>query len=307
MWWITTTPPNGPWLIGLARYASISSPPSPRMVTVSANVASYIRLPSYPVSGTGDLSGANFAFRAQTRSTMPSLSRCVSSIRKPSSRTWVSGLRRKCSPAARPHTHGRLSPNSRRSQRSISRSYRPACLSQYAASRSTSDGELDEGHEERVDLPDGVHEVLEVDGLADERVGVQRVAAHDVLFGPRRGQHDHRDHQQLVVLLQLGQHLQATAPWQVDVEQDESRARRVGVGAAPMQELQGLLAVGYDVQPVLDLVVLEGLPGHKDVALVVLHQQHVDHFQLVTHQLPRLCAAGRRLLPGAVFQTVPRS
>src|SRR6266851_7236225 len=121
------------------------------------------------------------------------------------------------SPAARPHAHGRLSPNRRRSQKSISRSYRLACLSQYAARRSMlapprSGGELDEGQEERVDLADRLDEMLEVDWLGDERVGVQRVAAHDVLFGPRGGQHDHRDHQQLVILLQFGQYLKAAAP-----------------------------------------------------------------------------------------------
>ena len=40
----------------------------------------------------------------------------------------------------------------------------------------------------------------------------------------------------------------------------------------------------------LDLVVLEGLPGHEDVTRVVLHQQDVDHPGLVvlSHRLPRL-------------------
>src|SRR4029077_18461897 len=92
-------------------------------------------------------------------------------------------------------------------------------------------GELDEGQEKGVDLTDGFDEVLEVDGLADERVGVQRVAAHDVLFGLRGGQHDDRDHQQLVVLFRLREDLHAAAPGQVDVEQDEPGARRVGVRA----------------------------------------------------------------------------
>src|SRR6185369_1005727 len=67
MWWITTTPPSGPWLIGLARYASISSPPSPRMVTVSASVASYIGFPSHRATngaqilppGSSGLAGAD--------------------------------------------------------------------------------------------------------------------------------------------------------------------------------------------------------------------------------------------------------
>src|ERR1039457_2264527 len=38
------------------------------------------------------------------------------------------------SPTARPHAHGRLAPNRCRSQKSISWSYRLACLSQYRTS-----------------------------------------------------------------------------------------------------------------------------------------------------------------------------
>ncbi len=73
-----------------------------------------------------------------------------------------------------------------------------------------------------------------------------------------------------------------------------------GCGAAqarPVQELQGLLAVAHHVQPVLDLVILD---GHEDVAFIVLHQQHVDYSRVfdLSHRLPRLRAAERRLLPG---------
>src|SRR5579884_1597011 len=42
MWWITTTPPRGPGSRGRAAYASITSPPSPWMFTVSARTASYM-------------------------------------------------------------------------------------------------------------------------------------------------------------------------------------------------------------------------------------------------------------------------
>src|SRR5262245_27599283 len=43
MWWITTTPPRGLSSRGTAWYASISSPPSPEMVIVSARIASLMR------------------------------------------------------------------------------------------------------------------------------------------------------------------------------------------------------------------------------------------------------------------------
>src|SRR5579862_8863305 len=83
---------------------------------------------------------------------------------------------------------------------------------------SRSGRQADQGQEEVVDLPDRVDEVLEVDRLGDERVGVQRVAAQDVLLGARGGQHHDGDEEQVRVLLDLGEHLQAVAPRQVDVE-----------------------------------------------------------------------------------------
>ncbi len=93
---------------------------------------------------------------------------------------------------------------------------------------------------------------------------------------------------ELRVLLQLGEHLKAADARQVDVEQDQPRPRRVGEGAGPAHELQGLLAVGHHVQRVAHLVELEGLPGHEDVPLVVLHQEHVDGLEviLVGHRSP---------------------
>ena len=86
----------------------------------------------------------------------------------------------------------------------VSRSARPQALLDRAGS-----GQLDEGQEEVVDLPDRRHEVLEVHRLAHVRVRVQLVAAQDVLFGLRGGQHDHGDDGELRVLLQLGEHLEA--------------------------------------------------------------------------------------------------
>ena len=79
---------------------------------------------------------------------------------------------------------------------------------------------------------------------------MQPVAAQDVLFGLGGGQHDHGNDEQLWVPLQLGEHLKAGHAREVDVEQDQSRARRVGERAGPAHELERLLAVGYHVQGV---------------------------------------------------------
>src|SRR3954451_8062710 len=144
---------------------------------------------------------------------------------------------------------------------------------------SYSAGELDHGDEEVVDVADHLDEPVEVDRLAHVGVGVQAVAAHDVLLRLGGGQHDDRDHAQLGVVLELGQHLAAVAAREVQVEQDQAGPRRVGVLALLAQELQRLLAVVDDVEAVADLVVLERLLGHQDVAVVVLDQQHVDNVE----------------------------
>src|ERR1035438_7291700 len=65
-----------------------------------------------------------------------------------------------------------------------------------------SGGQADQGKEEVVDLPDHVDELLEVDGLGDERVGVQGVTPQDVLLRLGGGQHDHRNEQQVRVLFE---------------------------------------------------------------------------------------------------------
>ena len=137
---------------------------------------------------------------------------------------------------------------------------------------------------------------LEVHRLADVGVGVQRVAAQDVLLGLRRGQDDHRDDLEHRIGLDLGEHLQAVQARQVEVEQDQARAGRVGVVAGPAQELQRLLAVGHHVQHVAQLVVLERFPGHQDVPRVVLDQQHIHRLALAVfshgHRHPRAVRAG---------------
>src|SRR5262249_11666881 len=90
------------------------------------------------------------------------------------------------------------------------------------------------------------------------------------------GQHHDRDAAQVLVLFDLGEYLAPVDPGQVEVEQHEVGARRVGVLALPPQVGQGLLAVAHDVERVADLVLLERLLGHEDVARVVLDQQLLD-------------------------------
>src|SRR5450755_4770839 len=47
MWWITTTLGYGPGPSGRAKYASMSSPPAPTRLTVSANIGPSITRPHF--------------------------------------------------------------------------------------------------------------------------------------------------------------------------------------------------------------------------------------------------------------------
>src|SRR3954451_7463651 len=84
--------------------------------------------------------------------------------------------------------------------------------------RSGAGRQFDDADEELVDLADDRDEPLEVDRLGDVGVGVQLIAAHDVLVGLRGGQYDDRDPAEVRVVLDLGEYLAAVAPGQVEVE-----------------------------------------------------------------------------------------
>src|SRR5262249_52990945 len=137
--------------------------------------------------------------------------------------------------------------------------------------------ELDHSHEEVVDLPHHTQEAIEVDRLGDIRGRVQVVAADDVLLGVRGGQNDDGDTLQLRVRLDLGQHFMPGLSWQIEVEQDEVRARRLGEVSFAAQEAQGSLAVSDDTELVLHLVLGERLTSDQDVARVVFDEQYLDH------------------------------
>jgi hypothetical protein len=84
------------------------------------------------------------------------------------------------------------------------------------------------------------------------------------------------------IALDLTEHLAPVHAGQVEVEQDEVRARRRGVGVLLAEEPHRLDPVGHVVQRVPDVVVLERLADHELVAGVVLDEQDVDHTALRT-------------------------
>ena len=109
--------------------------------------------------------------------------------------------------------------------------------------------EGDDGEEEVVDLADDLDELVEVDGLGDERVGMEVVAAEDVLFGLRRGQHDDGDLPQLRVGLDDREQLAAVEAGQVEVEQDQIRPPDASANSPSWRRnREGLLAVADRVE-----------------------------------------------------------
>jgi len=126
---------------------------------------------------------------------------------------------------------------------------------------------------ELVDDLHGAHELADVHGLLHEGAGLQVVGVHNLLFRAGGGQDHDRDLAQVRVGLDLGQHLQAIHPRQVQVEQDQAGPGSAGVGGPPVQEIQGRGAVGHGVQLSRGRGGLQRLPGEHDVARVVFDEQ----------------------------------
>src|SRR5205085_5703245 len=141
----------------------------------------------------------------------------------------------------------------------------------------------DHGEPEDVDRLHHHDEFLKVDGLGHIAVRMQVVRPQHVLFGLGGGEHDHRDALEAVVGLDVLEHLAAVLLRQVEVEQDDVRARRVRVLAAAVEKLHRLDAVLAPVQLVVDLAFLQRLARQALIAGVVFHQQDLDGRTTVGH------------------------
>src|SRR5436309_8161600 len=73
-------------------------------------------------------------------------------------------------------------------------------------------------------------EVLEADGLRDERVHPQVVAAHDILLACGRGKDDDGDAPELGVTFDPREDFSPVDTRQVEVEEDEAGKRRPAAG-----------------------------------------------------------------------------
>src|SRR6266850_8461186 len=143
--------------------------------------------------------------------------------------------------------------------------------------------ESDHGQPEHVDRAHHHDELLEIHRLGDVAVGVQVVGLEHVLLGLRGGEHHDRDALQRVVRLDVLQNFAAVLLRQIEVEQDDVRARRVAPFAAAVQEVHRIDAVLAPVELVVDLAFLQRLARQALVTGVVFHQQDLYRRTSVCH------------------------
>ena len=123
-------------------------------------------------------------------------------------------------------------------------------------------------------LPDGVSELGEINGLDDIAIDAQTITLDDVplLFG--RGEHHHRYMPGLRIVLDLTQHLQPVHFRELQIQQDHPRAflqAPAVVGARAEDELQRLGAVSDDMDPVRDVVLPQRTEGQLRVIGIIFN------------------------------------
>src|SRR5437588_11898654 len=90
-----------------------------------------------------------------------------------------------------------------------------------------------------------IYELIQIHGLCNIAVSVETVSLVQILFSVGGGKHHHRDSAQIRIGLDLLEHLTPVLPGKIEIEQTEIRAGRVGVLAAPCQEIACFYAVAY--------------------------------------------------------------
>src|SRR5882672_10735707 len=127
-----------------------------------------------------------------------------------------------------------------------------------------------------VDVLDHLDQRLEPDRLGQVRVDSEVVGAIDVHRLPRGGQHDHREPPDRRLLAQPGQHLQARAPRELQVEQHEDGQREpapILVGRRPAQVRDRLLAVADELDRVGQIGLAESALDEQGIVGGVLDEQ----------------------------------
>src|SRR5204862_2871185 len=88
-----------------------------------------------------------------------------------------------------------------------------------------------------------VHKLIQIHWFRDVAVSVEVVCLSQVLFSIGCSKHHHRYAAQIGIGFDLLEHLTPVLAGEIQIEQNEIRARRVGVPAPPCQEFTGLNSV----------------------------------------------------------------
>ena len=156
-------------------------------------------------------------------------------------------------------------------------------LSGNLAGRDLLSWEHDNGQPEEFDGADDHQELLKVDGFGDVAVGVEVVAAQDVLFGAGTGEDNDRYASEVFVIFDFGEDFASVFSGQIEVKEDDVRARGIGPSALAPEEFHRVDAVFDHVDTVGDFGVAQGLEGQFSVTGTIFDEEDFDWAKVRGH------------------------
>ena len=137
-------------------------------------------------------------------------------------------------------------------------------------------GELGDPHPEVLDGPHDSRKLLNISGFCHIAVGVELIAADDILFRIGSGQDDDGNTIQAGILAHLQQDFAAIHLGHIEVQQDEFRPGHPGIPTLLPEEGQALLSIRDDMEIDAHSGLMQGVAGQPHVRGVVLHQEHFN-------------------------------
>lgn len=139
---------------------------------------------------------------------------------------------------------------------------------------------------ERINFAHRLQESTQSDWFADIATCLVLVGGGDVFFAVRRGEHDHRNRPELLIVEKRGEHLVAIHSGHVEIEQNEigpGSSRKRVITAKKRKEFH---AVAHVMGIVRNGTPFEGLERQARVARAVLSKKDLQRFAVV---LPEEC------------------
>lgn len=115
--------------------------------------------------------------------------------------------------------------------------------------------------------------MLVVRGLAEIAIGAQRGHGFSIPRGIGRGDHQHPGSGAAPRISHLPEYLAAVLFRQIDVENDQSRARQIIVVVNLLEQADGFFAIAYNLQFGVRIGGVDGLGNKKNVGAVVFDDE----------------------------------